>query len=67
MFHVQTKATKKPVEVYDIKRDSNGYPHFLVYKDGQWVYHTAKIFEPYDPMGKIKYNTGDGVWHTIGE
>lgn len=46
MFQVQTKATKKLVDVYDVKRDANGYPHFLVYKDGQWVYHTAKIFEP---------------------
>ena len=46
MINVQTKATKKPVDVYDVKRDKNGYPHFLVYKDGQWVYLTAKIFEP---------------------
>lgn len=47
MINVQTKATKKPVDVYDVKRDKNGYPHFLVYKDGQWVYLTAKLFEPY--------------------
>lgn len=46
MFQVQTKATKKPVDVYDVKRDKNGYPHFLVYKDGQWIYLTAKLFEP---------------------
>lgn len=46
MFQVQTKVTKKLVDVYDVKRDANGYPHFLVYNDGQWVYHTAKIFEP---------------------
>lgn len=49
MFQVQTKTTKKLVDVYDVKcdvRDVNGYPHFLVYKDGQWIYHTAKIFEP---------------------
>lgn len=46
MFQVQTKATKKLVDVYDVRRDRNGYPHFLVYKDGQWVYLTAKIFEP---------------------
>lgn len=46
MFQVQTKATKKLVDVYDVRRDKNGYPHFLVYKDGQWVYLTAKLFEP---------------------
>lgn len=46
MFQAQTKATKKLVDIYDIKRDKNGYPHFLVYKDGQWVYLTAKLFEP---------------------
>lgn len=46
MFQVQTKVTKKLVDVYDVKRDANGYPRFLVYKDGQWVYRTAKIFEP---------------------
>lgn len=46
MFQVQTKATKKLVDVYDVRRDKNDYPHFLVYKDGQCVYLTAKLFEP---------------------
>ena len=46
MFQVQTKATKKLIDVYDVRRDKNGYPHFLVYKDGQWMYLTAKLFEP---------------------
>lgn len=48
MFQVQTKANKELVDVYDVKRDNNGYPHFLVYKDGKWAYLTAKLFEPFD-------------------
>lgn len=67
MFQVQTKVTKKLVDVYDIKRDANGYPHFLVYKDGQWVYHTAKIFEPRSYDAEVKYSTGDGIWHTLSK
>lgn len=46
MFQVQIKANKKLVDVYDVKRDTNGYPHFLVYKDGKWMYMAAKLFEP---------------------
>lgn len=28
--------------VYDIRCDKNGYPHFLIYVDGQWKYVSAK-------------------------
>lgn len=33
-------------EVYDITYDSNGYPHFLIYEDGQWLRKSAKNFIP---------------------
>ena len=32
------------VEVYAVRDDKNGYPHFLIYKDGQWIYKSAKHF-----------------------
>ena len=35
-------------EVFDIAYDNAGYPHFLIYKDGQWLRVSAKHFEPYD-------------------
>ena len=34
------------IKVYDISYDSNGYPLFLIYIDGQWVRKSAKYFKP---------------------
>lgn len=25
-------------EVYAVRDDKNGYPHFLIYEDGEWKY-----------------------------
>ena len=33
-------------EVYDITYDSSGYPHFLIYENGQWLRKSAKHFIP---------------------
>lgn len=38
-------------EVYDITYDSNGYPHFLIYDNGQWLRKSAKNFIP-----KVEYH-----------
>lgn len=32
------------VEVYDVRNDKNGYPHFLICEDGEWKYKSAKHF-----------------------
>lgn len=32
--------------VYDVTYDKAGYPHFLIYKDGQWLRISAKYFTP---------------------
>ena len=37
----------KAYTVFDITYDKNGYPHFLIYKDGQWLRVSAKHFRPY--------------------
>jgi hypothetical protein len=46
-----------PVQVYDIKYDSNGYPHFLIYdyETRAWLFKKAKHFIPeeYDEMDEI--------------
>jgi len=34
--------------VYGILDDSNGFPKFLLYERGQWVYRSAKHYIPYD-------------------
>lgn len=34
------------VTIYDIRPDKNGYPHFLIYYDNQWMYVSAKNFSP---------------------
>ena len=33
-------------EIYDITYDNTGYPHFLIYKDKQWLRVSAKHFTP---------------------
>lgn len=35
-----------PYDVYDITYDSSGYPHFLIYENGQWIRKSAKHFIP---------------------
>lgn len=40
------KSSGKRYPVYDICYDKAGYPHFLVYKDGQWFRQSAKYFVP---------------------
>lgn len=35
-------------DVYDVTYDKSGYPHFLIYKDGQWIRKSAKHFKPVD-------------------
>ena len=43
-------------EIFDIAYDSNGYPLFLIYKDGQWIRVSAKYFTPrYVNLGYGKY------------
>lgn len=42
------KNSGKDYKVYDITYDKAGYPHFLIYKDGQWLRMSAKHFRPYD-------------------
>lgn len=47
---VVNKNNDKKYEVYDITYDNAGYPHFLIYKDGQWVRMSAKHFRPYEVL-----------------
>lgn len=42
------KNNDKQCTVYDITYDKKGYPHFLIYKDNQWVRMSAKHFRPYN-------------------
>lgn len=46
MFTVINKNSKEIIDVYDISYDKNGYPHFLIYKDGHWIRMSAKYFAP---------------------
>lgn len=38
--------TPRLVKIYDITYNSNGYPLFLIYLDGQWLRKSAKYFRP---------------------
>ena len=43
---VSNKDNDKWYEVFDVTYDKAGYPHFLVYKDNQWIRLSAKHFVP---------------------
>lgn len=32
------------VEVYAVRDDKNGYPHFLICENGEWKYRSAKYY-----------------------
>lgn len=46
LFAVFDKKNQTFVKVYDVRNDSNGFPNFLIYKNGQWKYMSAKHFAP---------------------
>ena len=48
------KNNGKSYTVYDITYDKAGYPHFLIYKGGQWVRMSAKHFRPYNDEDYLK-------------
>ena len=45
-MQVINKDTNKMYEVYDIAYNQSGYPHFLIYKDNQWLRVSDKYFRP---------------------
>lgn len=53
-MNVINKINGKNYMVYDITYDKAGYPHFLVYKDGQWLRISAKYFRPYNGADFMK-------------
>ena len=53
-FTVTNKDNDKIYEVFDITYNKCGYPHFLIYKDGEWTRMSAKHFKPYTVRDVIK-------------
>lgn len=54
-LYLTEKETGDVYAIYDISYNKNGYPHFLVYKDGQWMRMSAKHFKPvpfFEPVYK---------------
>ena len=43
---VEMVRRQKRYTVHNVLNDNNGYPMFLIYKDGQWLYRSAKHFRP---------------------
>lgn len=49
-FLVTNKDNGEMYEVYDVVYNKAGYPHFLIYKNGEWVRLSAKHFTPFNPL-----------------
>ena len=54
---VENKDNGMIYEVFDVAYDNVGYPHFLVYKDGQWIRMSAKHFRPLE----LYYSAGGDI------
>lgn len=51
VFRVVKKEDHDEIrEVYGVRNDNCGYPHFLIYENGEWKYVSAKHFVPYDSV-----------------
>lgn len=54
-FKVIDVDTDDEVLIFDIRNDSNGYPQFLIYINGEWKYRSAKYYIPIEEYYKKKY------------
>lgn len=59
MFDVCDKETGKMCVVYHVVQ-SKGYPHFLIYDDGKWIYKSAKHFKPCE----LYVGFDENIWET---
>lgn len=51
VFQVVKKEDHSVIrKVYDVRNDNCGYPHFLIYENGEWKYVSAKYFVPYSDI-----------------
>lgn len=46
VWYTHKNGSAQYVDVYDVVRNKNGYPHFLIYVDNQWKYVSAKNCKP---------------------
>lgn len=48
MFRVYDKRSNTSIEitVFQVDKDSSGYPKFLIFTDKQWMWISAKYFVP---------------------
>ena len=53
---VENKRNNKVYKVYDITYNKAGYPHFLIYKDGEWLRLSAKNFRPVEEIAAYPYH-----------
>ena len=52
IFTLYNKQTGQATQIYAIRTKKNGYPMFLVYERGQWIWRSAKHFQPQTPEPK---------------
>lgn len=46
MFKLLYKPTSDIITIYNVKINKRGYTTFLVHLNNQWLYRSAKHFEP---------------------
>jgi len=48
MFDLYDKLTGERIIIYGVLDDDHGYPKFLIRKNNQWLYKSAKHFVTYE-------------------
>jgi hypothetical protein len=48
MFDLFDKLTGERITIFGVMNDDHGYPKFLIRKNNQWLYRSAKHFLTYE-------------------
>lgn len=59
MFRVYEWKSGVPCIVYAVLDDANGYPKFLIRRDNQWIWRSAKHYSPVDEYIKNEIDNDD--------
>lgn len=61
MFRLYNKKYHRYFNIYDVRNDKTGFPQFLIFLDGQWLYLSAKQFTEVDIDNYFDYDYDDYI------
>lgn len=67
MTELYNKKENKKEWIYAIEDDSNGYPKFLIRRNSQWVWNSAKHYIPLEEWLEINKTNDKELFYKICE